>query len=490
MDKIKPSNLMQLEMKDLLWIDLESIMPNLLNDYPTTLTHNIIAAVLQKVNFSLKTVTAEEALLLVQYTPRILLFSATTSEWPKAISLASQVRRISPMSILIVGGYHVSALPADSGTELFDYVVVGEGEEAILSIMYELSNKETRSVIARKSKVLRAERIQLLDNQPSPLRCVKDIQNCRLRGLMFPSPSIQTGAASFLLSRGCNNNCSFCASHLVWGSQLITRTPYSAVNEIKKVIIDSGCNSLVFIDQAFGEDKKWTYELCEQLQKSGIPEQARWFCMAKTSLDMTLLEDMASAGCSKIGFGVETADIKMRKTLKHNDSASLDELNCLFSKCNDLGIITKVFLIIGFPWETPEYLLETMTTFLEKLNTNEIKISYFTPFPGTDDWVSYQNLLVTNNWEDFDTVSMPVVYNSRISISEYNKIKEFLYQSFYGSVNYSYEVRKMIQKYPDYLESYQEFATYLLQLGLILDKVEWLDFVQQDTSAECENIGR
>ena len=237
---------------------------------------------------------------------------------------------------------------------------------------------------------------------------------------MFPAPSCQTGAAALLLSRGCNNQCSFCASHTMWGSRLVTRGVESVVQEVREVADKYGANALVFVDQAFGEDVTWAKQLCQWLRESG-PEQANWYCMAKVTMERSLISEMAAAGCTKIGFGVETADPERRKGLKRLDGGDIDDLNQLFRACNEAGIFVKVYYMIGFPWETPQYLSDVTRRFLGQLEANELKISYFTPFPGTADWQTYSDQLLTTNWEDFDTVKMPVVRNPHISVAQYHQ---------------------------------------------------------------------
>lgn len=463
---------------DAFWIELDTSLPESLADYPSSIARDSIAAALHQVNVSLTAVTPEEAIILVQTEPRVLLFSATTPEWQRAVQVASQLRDLSPQSVLVVGGHHVSALPQGYGTQIFDYVIVGEGEEILQEIISDLSRRRMGLRNESRPQVLIAERITSLDGLPTPLRNINEVRRCRLRGLMSPSPSQQTGTAALLLSRGCNSRCTFCASHIVWGSELITRSAESAALEVRRLVDETGCNAMVFVDQAFGEDTKWAKELCSRLQVLGTSLHAKWYCMAKTSLNRMLLEDMASAGCRKIGFGIETANPERRKAVKHCENCDIENLNCLFRLCNKLGILVKVYFIIGFPWETPEYLLETTRAYLENMEANELKISYFTPFPETEDWSIYKDQLITSDWADFDTVKMPIVYNPGISVGEYHEIRTALFRSFYGSKTYAKVTRQMIGAYPHYIDSYREFADYLFHFGMVSEDAPWLEWIR------------
>ncbi len=463
---------------DVLWMELALRLPESLTDYPASLARDSIAGALIQLNILLNIVTPEQAIAETKSEPQIILFSATSAEWPKVVSVASEVRAVSPHSVLVVGGHHVSALPYCPGTELFDYIIVGEGEQILREILPGLAGVGLLLRKIQEPQVLRAERISSLEALPPPLRNLTEIQKNRLQGLMVPPPSKQTGSVALLLSRGCNNRCTFCASHNIWGSKLISKSVEAASLEVKMAVDELGCNAMVLVDQSFGEDEKWTREMCTRLQQYGVPKKARWYCMAKTSLPHSLLGDMAGAGCSKIGFGVETAETERREMLKRAKGATLNKLNQLFRRCNELGILVKVYFIIGFPWETPDYLLETTKWFLENIEANELKISYFTPFPGTEDWLRYKNQLITKDFSDFDTVSMPVVYNPLISVSEYHKIKSALFRSFYGSTTYSKGVGRMLEAYPDYTQSYREFAEHVHHFDMVPDNALWTERVR------------
>ncbi|MGB7062362.1 MAG: radical SAM protein [Candidatus Zixiibacteriota bacterium] len=425
---------------------------------------------------------------MAEVKPRVFLFSATTSDWPKILRVAARLRHVNRKSMLLVGGYHVSALPRDAGVEIFDYVIVGEGEVAVSRILDPTGSsvKEWRSPSWSGPCVIQAPRITDLSQLPFPLRDVDEIRSNRLSGLIFPPTSAQTGAAAVVLSRGCNNSCSFCSSHTIWGSRLVTRDVDSVIQEYRDVTECLHANAVVFVDQAFGENADWTSRLCRSMEQ--LKSSAKWYCMAKLTINQKLLLEMAAAGCTKIGFGVETADPERRAELKGFGDESVDDLNHLFNACNELGIFVKIYLMIGFPWETEEYLLRTTRRFLQRLQANELKISFFTPFPGTRDWSRYRNQLVTLDWQDFDTVRMPVVHNPGVTVTQYREIRKNLFRAFYGSSTYADVTRRMLRSFPHYLESYREFAVYLRHLEMVSGNETWLNWIHRGQAVRVHEI--
>ena len=129
--------------------------------------------------------------------------------------------------------------------------------------------------------------------------------------------------------------------------------------------------------------------------------------------------------------------------------------------------------MLGFPWETEEIVTEYFES-LPFLRANEIKISFFTPFPGTRDWDKYQDSLITRDWVNFDTVQMPVVFNPQISVERYHEVRRELFHVFYGSGTYGDITEKMMQYKPEYEQSYVEFVEYLTTHEMITGKEEWV----------------
>ena len=463
------------------WIDLDWNLSGGISDYPTSLSRDSLAASLAMMGITLTSVTPPDVEREGLPCYQVWMFSAVTCQWPKCCRLAKIIRKRMPDAILIVGGYHVSALPNNKGTELFDYVVIGEGETIIEVIVREVMSKNAHKN-KRSHQILKSSRCELLDCLPWPVRIQREYSAFKLGGLMYPSPLHQRAVVALLLSRGCNSQCSFCASHTIWGSRLITRNIDCILSEMQYVTKDLGANALVLVDQALGEDPAWTKELCSRLYQTQL--NVSWYCMAKPTLDLTLIPDMAKAGCTKIGFGVETADSNRQMDLNRPENGDLDHLNRTFRKCNEAGIIVKIYFMIGFPWETPEYLERTTKQFLGNLEANELKITFFTPFPGTQDWGKYSNQLLTREWQYFDTETMPVVKNTHISVPQYHDFRKELLRTFYSSQTYFHTSQRLLRNRPHYTSSYVEFSESLKTNGIITGNETWVKKLGIDGSMQ------
>ena len=204
--------------------------------------------------------------------------------------------------------------------------------------------------------------------------------------------------------------------------------------QLNEITANFGSNTCVFIDQSLGQSSVWALDLCNAVRdaKSAI----NWYHQSNLTVERQVLRAMADAGCTKIGFGLEGISSFAIKQIKPINPHNLDKVNSLFDYCNSLGMYVKAYLMIGFPWETEEVVAQYFDA-IQKLRANQIKISYFTPFPGTRDWSRYRDQLNSTDWADFDTVQRPVVHNPSISVEQYHEIRKKLFQVFYGSEVYA-----------------------------------------------------
>jgi radical SAM superfamily enzyme YgiQ (UPF0313 family) len=212
-----------------------------------------------------------------------------------------------------------------------------------------------------------------------------------------------------------------------------------------------------------------------------------WYHQSNLTISCDVLQAMAAAGCTKIGFGLEGISPRAVERLKPHNPHDFGFINDLFDYCNSLGLFVKVYLMLGSPWETQQDIKE-YHRYVSGIRANEIKISYFTPFPGTRAWEQYKNQLVTRNWEHFDTVAMPVVHNPWISVRQYHAIRMELFQTFYGSDTYYDVTAQMLRRFPHYVQSYREFVDYLRAFDMITGDEPWLELLglnRESVSLAC-----
>jgi anaerobic magnesium-protoporphyrin IX monomethyl ester cyclase len=302
---------------------------------------------------------------------------------------------------------------------------------------------------------------------------------------MWPPTSQQKNTAIVLTSRGCKHACEFCASSSVWGRGVRYRSTKNIVAELRELKARFDTNTIVIIDQSFGQQKERTLDVCRAIREAELG--MHWYHQSNLTVHREAIEAMADAGCTKIGFGLEGISPAAAERVKPVHPSDFDWVNDLFDYCTSLGLFVKAYLMIGFPWED-EAIIREYFEWLPKLRASQIKISFMTPFPGTAYWEQYSDQLVTNDWSHFDTVSMPVVRNPQITVEQYRRIRQELFRAFYGSPSFADGVRRMITRCPHYVLSYREFCRYLAHHGMITGQEEWPRLVGWNGQAEVCSV--
>ncbi|MCG2756993.1 MAG: B12-binding domain-containing radical SAM protein [Desulfobacteraceae bacterium] len=423
--------------------------------------------------------------------PKLILLSAITSDFHQILQAAHHARERGNLTVL--GGYHACGCYNDLIDSPFDYIVIGEGEEVVIAIAKarllgvwdDLDSYEVKNV--GLTKIVRANRVEKLDSLPIPLRSEQRLSQYRIHDLMWPPPSLQQNPALILGSRGCVHNCDFCASSTVWGHGVRLRSPENVVGELQDLQTRFDTNTVVFIDQSLGQIKKWSIDLCNAIKNN--VKGMHWYHQSNLTVDRDVIRAMAEAGCKKIGFGIEGVSPDAISRIKPVNPINYDTINELCDFCNALGIFVKAYLIIGFPWETEDTVDEYLM-WIQKLRVNQVKISYFTPFPGSRAWEQYSNQLVTTDWSDFDTVKMPVVRNPNISVERYHEIRNLLFKAFYGSPSYADVTSKILRLYPHYVQSYKEFTVFLQHFDMINGDEIWLEWLNQNQAGEIRLVAK
>ena len=95
---------------------------------------------------------------------------------------------------------------------------------------------------------------------------------------------------------------------------------------------------------------------------------------------------MKLAGCWSVALAPETGDLKNLK--KINKDLTLDSVEHAAELCRKLDMFFRVFIILGFPFDTPQSIQET-DDFIKKINPDLLTVNLYTPFPKTTLYEQY-----------------------------------------------------------------------------------------------------
>lgn len=185
-------------------------------------------------------------------------------------------------------------------------------------------------------------------------------------------------ATNILTSRGCPFDCIFCYN--MAGRAYRTRSAENVLGELSALKKDYGFQAFSIYDDNFTVDNKRLVKICEGMIAENL--NMSWRCYSRVNtLNEDLLKLMKKAGCFEIAFGVESGCQKsldlMRKRIKVDDSRNIIKL------CKKVGVASKAFMMVGFPWETKGDIYETIS-FIEEIVPDEAQFMCVTPMPNTE----------------------------------------------------------------------------------------------------------
>jgi len=376
------------------WSDEKSYLRPFIGNLPS-LGLLTLAAVLREQGFSVKIIeSASLGLSLPQTLPRIfrekaeyLGLSCTTASVLNAARIAGAVKAHAPMTRVIVGGPHVTALPQETLQRCpdFDLGVLGEGEKVLPDVLHagweEGHWGKVAGVVFRKGESVhttpRSGFIDPLDLLPLP---AYDLLPDFPRSYRPPFLNYPKGpAAPVISSRGCPQRCTFC-DRAVFGNRYRHFSAEYLLEWIQHLYGQYGIRHLVFVDDQFAASRGRLIEFCEKILAKGI--RVSWNCDARVdSVDRGLLFLMKRAGCWMISYGIESGSQEILDRIQKG--ITLDQVNQAVHATKEAGIRAKGLFMIGYPEETEKTLEETLALML-RLPLDEANLSFLTPYPGTE----------------------------------------------------------------------------------------------------------
>lgn len=340
--------------------------------------------------------------------PLYVGFTADTTRVKSAALVAAEIKRRSPATPTVIGGYHATVLPERTLQEFgaFDYGVVGEGERAAVDLARSLAAGERPVDIPGLAHRAGGEvrinpgrpPLRNLDRLPFPawdllpLRRYQAHYRTDNRVLELP---VNTG-------RGCRGRCRFCAR--VSGDQIRRRSVDSIMDELEMDVGRYGAGAIVFFDETFTADPELVDTLCRKMVAAGLPRHCYWLCMTRVdAVTPALLRSMSAAGCRYVALGVESGDpAVLRRVGKPID---LDRARFVVSAAQQAGMKVDTFFVLGLPGETTESIRRTVQYAVD-LDPDWATFFTLIPYPGTDiyAWAKRREKglrLLTEDWDQY-----------------------------------------------------------------------------------------
>jgi len=323
--------------------------------------------------------------------PDVLAFSVVTNQWAYAQTLAKWARPKFPIPFVIGGVHTLSNSEEILRTGLFDYVFRGECEDAFIEFADKLSRGESvedvpNLVCLRNGQV----RFNPIGPLPDLTRLpMKDYESMDFQRLI----DAKQGWVGLMASRGCPFSCTYCFNHVMVRAyrkdlqcsfkdlHYIRRfTVGQMIDEIRYLLANyRNIRMFIFDDDLFTFDKAYVREFCEAYHK--VTDMPFVVNAHVGHFDDECAGYLAAANCRIVKFGVESGSPKIRKTILNRHMTNENIVKAIAAVERN-GMHSSVFIIIGFPHEGREDVLDTVRL-LGQARPGRFRWTYFFPFPGT-----------------------------------------------------------------------------------------------------------
>ncbi|MFC1704045.1 B12-binding domain-containing radical SAM protein [Candidatus Omnitrophota bacterium] len=333
------------------------------------------------------------------------LYGGLTSTIPRLYKIAQFYK--GKGVVTIAGGQHfVENNIADALSSDIDYVVIGEGEEAIKELLLALEGKQDvrkiRGVAYKENdQIVRTPgRDPITDFDKLPLPDFSLLRYATIK--VYPVERI----------RGCGMNCEFCT---VKGKPR-TAQPERLLESMRFLLETKDARHFFIVDDLFGQQRDETIRFCKMLQEYQKNIGRRLDIMVQIRLDKArdaeLLSAMRQAGINTVAIGYESPIEEelqaMNKQVKPEDMIALTNI---FHKFH---FLVHGMFIFGYPMRedvqfsmSVKERIKRFKKFIRKARIDSIQVLLPVPLAGTElrDRLKAQNRIYPIEdvgWEYYD----------------------------------------------------------------------------------------
>lgn len=343
-------------------------------------------------NMSKKEILSE----IKKFNADMLGFTITTYLFHETLDIIRFLKAATKLPILI-GGMHLSLYPKETFSyKEFDYGIIGECEKTLPKLLDAIEKgkplKNINNIIFRKSgdiMITKKEEHSIdLDSIPFPSRHLLKNE------LYFSFISQRKNFTAMITSRGCPYRCIFCEQ----GSKRFRgRTAKNIVDEMEECQKKHAIREIDIFDSSFTIDKKRVIDVCDEYKKRNL--KVKWSIRTRVDLmDDELLKALASSGCIRIYYGIESGNENILKTI--GKSTDLRQIKYIIKKTKRYGIATFGYFMIGNPGETCKTIKQTIE-FAKSLNLDYAQFSKVSTLPGTELYELWKKEFKEDYWKTY-----------------------------------------------------------------------------------------
>ncbi|MGH7806315.1 MAG: B12-binding domain-containing radical SAM protein, partial [Candidatus Binatia bacterium] len=313
--------------------------------------------------------------------------------WPVIRELLREIKAARPDVVLICGGEHFSGLPELSMEQApIDYIVRGEGEEAIVELVAALErgdlepSKIAGLVWRDGEKIVRnppRARVEAIDSIPLPAWHLFDLDSYNEHGL---KTGIDYGKmVPIIATRGCPYSCTYCSSPRMWTTKWLARDPVLVADEIEHWAKTYDANNFPFQDLTVVIKRDWIIAFCKEIIRRRL--DIRWQLPSGTRcevIDEEVADLLYRSGCRALAYAPESGSDEVRKRIKKR--MKREGLMEAVDAAVKSGLHLTCFIVLGFPHDSEAEIRENIAFVRElaRRGVEDLACGFFFPIPSTE----------------------------------------------------------------------------------------------------------
>ena len=305
------------------------------------------------------------------------------------LQLVLLCKKLWPDSKVIVGGMHATTFTHRLiGNPDIDYIIRGPGDIAFVELLKCLTkNQDTHHIQGVVTEIdtisSLASRLDDLNQIPRYPYDLIDMEYLLVNDAT--APIIQAGARTGMVitSRGCPYSCAYCAANQIHGKKVCFSNVDKVVADIKYLIHTYNVNQICVIDDLFGADKKFFFNLFRAIDN----EKLKFKIVIPAGLSLKtyneeMIDVLIAHGLDAVYFPLESGS-KYVQDYVIKKRIDLDKAIRLIMYAKNKKLFTGVNIVLGSPGETKEMMLETYE-FLKRLPIDWVAFFSAYPYLGTE----------------------------------------------------------------------------------------------------------
>jgi anaerobic magnesium-protoporphyrin IX monomethyl ester cyclase len=290
--------------------------------------------------------------------------SVMTPQRKEASMILNSIKSVWPEKVMIAGGAHVASYIDEIEKEGWDYLVKGDGERDIVSILKgDAKERISNDVLMREE----------LEHIPKPDRIGrKDFLDKHCYEL---KPGVKS--TILIIGRGCPFGCGFCTSAR-------STTRWHSVDLVKEELADIrklGYKAFYIPDDLFAINLEKVKPYLDAIKKSGLLFRCNAHAKLMTDKFAQALKD---AGCYELSFGAESGSQKILNNAGKGTSVGQNYDFIRIAKSHDIRV--KAYLMLGLPGEDHKTVSETeefIKKAIDEYGIDDFQLAIYYPYKGT-----------------------------------------------------------------------------------------------------------